>query len=198
MLIDKTMTNANQEEMNQEEEVTQDEYETDTSTGEVEETAEESEALDAGEETDDTVTISKSDYEKLQRGLARKARIESKGKGKESSQESEGNYDQDLISRTYLAAQIGVTDADIQDQALEMAKKMNMKLPEAAKDSFFMDRIKHLQKQKQTQAGIAGNGGQNTAKPKSVDSYVAEFNKTGNLPDDPRLVSKILDALTKK
>jgi Pyruvate/2-oxoacid:ferredoxin oxidoreductase gamma subunit len=183
------MTNANEEEV-----VTTEENETDTDTTEVTETTEESTTEDVTEETD-TVTLSKSDYDKLQRGLARKARIESKDKSKESSEEG---YDQDLIARTYLAAQAGVTDADVQDEALRLANKFGMKIDQAMRDPDISTRLKNLQKQKQTQAGIAGNGGQNVGKPKSIEQYTAEFNKTGNLPDDPRLVSKILDQLTKK
>lgn len=178
----------------QEEDVTTEDYETDTSTEETTETAEESETTDVAEET---VTINKSDYEKLQRGLARKARLD--GKGKEDSKEvSEASYDQDLIARTYLAAQAGVTDPEVQDEALRLATKFGMKIDQAMRDSDISTRLKNLQKQKLTQAGIAGNGGVNAAKPRSVDQYVSEFNKTGKLPDDPKLVTKILDALTKK
>lgn len=190
------MTNDNKEV--RDEEVTQDEYETDTSSEEVEETTEESTTEDAGTEDDEQVTISRADYEKLQRGLARKARIEGKGKGKENAKEDEGGYDHDLISRTYLAAQAGVTDAEVQDEALRLANKFGMKIDQALRDPDISTRLKNLQKQRQAQAGIAGNGGQNTAKPKSTEQYVAEFNKTGKLPDDPKLVTKILDALTKK
>jgi hypothetical protein len=186
------MTNANEEVQN--EVVTEEEnYETDTDTEEVAETTEEQETtVDAPE----VVTLPKDEYERLKRGLARKARIESKGKV--DSQESEGGYDQDLIARTFLAAQAGVTDPDVQDEALRLANKFGMKIDQAIKDTDIATRLKNLQKQKQTQAGISGNGGVNVAKPRSIDQYTAEFKKTGKLPDDPRIVSKILDELTKK
>lgn len=190
MLKTKLMTNANEEEV-QAEDNQEDTYETDTSTEDVGETTEESETIDVAEET---VTINKSDYEKLQRGLARKARIESKEKQDSNPQA----FDQDLISRTYLAAQAGVTDPEVQDEALRLANKFGMKIDQAMRDPDISTRLKNLQRQKQTQAGIAGNGGQNVAKPRSIEHYVAEFKKTNKLPDDPKLVSKILDELTKK
>ena len=196
------MINANEEvrdevieeEEEEEEEEINETYETDTNTRETEETTEEQASDDAEPET---VTLGKDEYERLKRGLARKARIESKGKDKESSQESEGGYDQDLIARTFLAAQAGITDPDVQDEALRLAKKFDMKIDQAMKDADVSTRLKNLQKQKQTQASISGNGGVNVGKPRSIDHYTAEYKKTGKLPDDPRIVSKILDAITK-
>lgn len=189
----KLMTNAN-EEAREEEVIEEETYETASSEGETEETTEEQASSDDAEET---VTISKSDYERIQRGLARKARIESKGKEKSTSEEGVG-LDHDLISRTFLAAQAGITDADVQDEALRLANKFGMKIDQAIKDPDISTRIKNLQKQKQTQAGIAGGSGNAAGKPRSIEQYTAEFKKTGKLPDDPRLVSKILDELTKK
>lgn len=190
------MTNVNEEEtVVAEEEVTEEDNETETSTTEDTEATEEQEAT---EDAPETVTIPKRDFDRLKASLAKKARIESKGKDKEDSKESSEGYDQDLIARTYLAAQAGVTDAEVQDEALRLANKFGMKIDQAMRDPDISTRLKNLQKQKQTQAGIAGNGGVNTGKPKSIDQYTAEFNKTGKLPDDPRIVSKILDQLTKK
>lgn len=185
------MTNANEEEVRAEANP-EETYETDTSTEDAGETTEESETTVPDEEV---VTLPKDEYERLKRGLARKARIEGKREDKEGNQ---GGYDQDLISRTYLAAQAGVTDPEVQDEALRLANKFGMKIDQAMRDPDISTRLKNLQRQKQTQAGIAGNGGQNVAKPRSVEHYVAEFKKTNKLPDDPRLVSKILDELTKK
>jgi hypothetical protein len=190
----KLMTNANEEV--RDEEVTEEEtYESNTDTEETGEATEESEAEQADEEV---VTIPKDEFERLKRGLARKARIESKGKDKGDSKESEGGYDQDLISRTFLAAQAQIVDPDVQDEALRLANKFGMKIDQAMKDPDIATRLKNLQKQKQIQAGISGNGGVNVAKPRSIDQYTAEYKKTGKLPDDPRIVSKILDQLTKK
>lgn len=187
------MTNANEEV--QEEAVIEETYETDTDS---EETGDEPEESAPEQVAEEVVTIPKDEFERLKRGLARKARIESKGKDKADSQESEGGYDQDLISRTFLAAQAQIIDPDVQDEALRLANKFGMKIDQAMKDPDIATRLKNLQKQKQTQAGIAGNGGVNVAKPRSIEQYTAEYKKTGKLPDDPRLVSKILDELTKK
>jgi len=188
------MTNVNDE--TQDQNVIEETHENTSTEGETETTAEQQETTDdAGE----TVTIPKQDFDRLKASLAKKARLESKGKkdSTDSNQDNPQGYDQDLIARTYLAAQAGVTDPEVQDEALRLANKFGMKIDQAMRDADISTRLNNLQKQKQTQAGIAGNGGQNVGKPKSIDQYLAEFKKTNALPDDPRLVSKILDALTK-
>jgi actin-related protein len=189
------MTNVIDEAQTVEEEVTEEEHDTATDTTEDSEATEEQEA---SEDASETVTIPKRDFDRLKASLAKKARLESKAKGKDDTQESTQGYDQDLIARTFLAAQAGVTDRDVQDEALRLANKFDMKIDQAMQDPDISTRLKNLQKQKQIQSGIAGNGGVNTGKPKSIDQYTAEFNKTGKLPDDPRIVSQILDQLTKK
>lgn len=194
----KLMTNANEEQDQLVEEVTEDEsYEADASTEDVGEESEESETVDASEET---VTISKSDYEKIRREAAAAARLRGKDKkgGKEESKESTQGYDQDLIARTFLAAQAGINDPDVQDEALRLAKKFEMPIDQAMKDEDIALRVKNLQKQRQAQKGVAGANGAGGVKSRSVEQYTNEFKKTGKLPDDPRLVSKILDELTKK
>jgi hypothetical protein len=188
------MTNANEEREELVEDVTEDEtYEADTSTEDAGETSEESATEDADEET---ITINKSDYDKIRREAAAAARL--RGKGKESGKESTQGYDQDLIARTFLAAQAGINDPDVQDEALRLAKKFDMPIDQAMKDADIEMRVKNLQKQKLAKAGIAGGNGAGGVKPRSVEQYTNEFRKTGKLPDDPRLVSKILDELTKK
>jgi len=195
------MLNANEEVRDEElqEDVTEEEdtYEADTTTGDDGDETEESETEDASEET---VTISKSDYDKIRREAAAAARLRGKGKesGKDSSKESTQSYDQDLIARTFLAAQAGINDPEVQDEALRLAKKFDMPIDQAMKDSDIAQRVKNLQKQQIAQKGINGSQGAGSVKPRSVEQYTNEFKKTGKLPDDPRLVSKILDELTKK
>jgi hypothetical protein len=193
-MLTKTKLMTNAEEEVRDEEVTEETYE---DTSDTEDVGEESEESTTEEDAPEVVTVPRDEYERLKRGLARKARLESKGKGKESGEESSQGYDQDLIARTFLAAQAGVTDPDVQDEALRLANKFGMKIDQAMKDPDIATRLKNLQKQKQTQAGIAGNGGVNVGKQRSIEQYTAEFKRTGKLPDDPKLVSKILDELTK-
>jgi hypothetical protein len=194
----KLMTNANEERDELVEDVTEDEtYEADTTTEDDGDATEESETAETSEET---VTISKSDYDKIRREAAAAARLRGKGKesGKENSRESTQSYDQDLIARTFLAAQAGINDPEVQDEALRLAKKFDMPIDQAMKDADIEMRVKNLQKQQQAKAGIAGGNGAGGVKSRSVEQYTNEFRKTGKLPDDPRLVSKILDELTKK
>lgn len=186
---------------NEEQEVTQEE-ETYEDGNDTEETVDEPEESESDVSDEETVTLNKSEYEKLKRGLARKARLEGKEGSKESSKKDSGestqSYDQDLIARTFLAAQAGVTDPDVQDEALRLAKKFDMRIDEAIRDADISARLKNLTKQKEAKAGIAGNGGNAVAKARSIDYYVTQFKRTNELPDDPRLVSKILDELAKK
>ena len=193
----KLMTNANEEREELVEDVTEDEtYEADTTAEDGGDEAEESETTETSEET---VTISKSDYDKIRREAAAAARLRGKGKesGKENSKESTQGYDQDLIARTFLAAQSGIQDPEVQDEALRLAKKFDMSIDQAMKDADIAQRVKNLQKQQQAKAGVAGGNGAGGVKSRSVEQYTNEFRKTGKLPDDPRLVSKILDELTK-
>jgi hypothetical protein len=192
----KLMTNANGEV--RDEEVTEEEtYESNTDTEETGEATEESEAEQADEEV---VTIPKDEFERLKRGLARKARIESKGKDKGDSKESEGGYDQSLIEQVeeLTFSTVGITNDDIKDEAKDTAKRLKLPVLDVLKDPVIKGILLEKQKQKQIQAGISGNGGVNVSKPRSIDQYTAEYKKTGKLPDDPRIVSKILDQLTKK
>jgi hypothetical protein len=189
------MLNANEEEVQSEDlEANDTEDETTSDTTEATEESEESETESTDEET---VTLSKSDYDKIRREAAAAARL--RGKGKESGKEdSAPSYDQDLIARTFLAAQAGIQDPDVQDEALRLAKKFDMKIDEALKDTDIATRLQTLQKQQVAKRGVAGSNGAGSAKPKGIEYHVAEYRKTGNLPNDPRLVSKILDELVKK
>jgi hypothetical protein len=190
------MTNA-QEERNEEEVINNDNDFTETTT----ETTEESESQDTGPEADETVTLSKSDYDKLQRELAANARLRKEAKerkqAKEGGEKSEEgtSLDRDLIDRTYLAAQAGVKDMDVQDEALRLAKKFGMSVVEALKDPDISSRLENLQKKKKAQAAVAGSTGGAKVANKGMDYYLAEFKRNGSLPDDPKIVAKMMDHL---
>jgi hypothetical protein len=184
------MTNANEEEVT----IDNDEF-TETTT----ETTEESESQNSGSEADETVTLNKSDYEKLKREVAANARLREKAKERSQKSDDKGEegsqLDRDLIDRTYLAAQAGVKDMDVQDEALRLAKKFGMTVVEALKDADISSRLENLQKKKKAQAAIAGSTGGAKVANKGMDYYVAEFKSKGTLPDDPKIVAKMMDYL---
>jgi hypothetical protein len=188
------MTNAN-EEMMQEEVIENENESTETTT----ETTEESESESNESQTDETVTLSKSDYDKLKREVAANARLREKAKASSEKSDDKGEegsqLDRDLIDRTYLAAQAGVKDMDVQDEALRLAKKFGMSVVEALKDSDILSRLENLQKKKKAQAAIAGGTGGAKVANKGMDYYLAEFKNKGTLPDDPKIVAKMMDHL---
>jgi hypothetical protein len=192
------MLNANEEEVRSEDLEANDTE--DETTSDTEEATEESEESETESPAEETVTLSKSDYDKIRRGAAAAARLRGKGKesGKEDSKESAPSYDQDLIARTFLAAQASITDPEVQDEALRLANKFGMKIDEALKDTDIASRLQTLQKQQVAKRGVAGGNGAGSAKPKGIEYHVAEYRRTNKLPDDPRLVSEILDELVKK
>jgi len=178
------------------EEVTQEEqkYETPETP---EESTEESEEQEPDAEAEETITLSKSDYDKLQRELAANARLrkEAKERKETKSEPKEENLDRDLIDRTYLAAQAGVKDMDVQDEALRLAKKFGMSVVEALKDDDIASRLENLQKKKKAQAAVAGNTGGAKNTNKGMEYYVAEFKRNGTVPDDPKIAAKMMDYL---
>jgi hypothetical protein len=196
------MTNADERDVNttndtEVEEVTSEHDETTETTTEDSDT---STQPSADEAPDETVTINRADYEKLQRELAANARLRKEAKERRENGSSKGKedgqaLDKDLIDRTYLAAQAGVKDMDVQDEALRLARKFDMTIVEALKDADIASRLENLQKKKKAQAAVAsGTGGAKVAN-KGMDYYVAEFKRSGTLPDDPKIVAKMLDHL---
>lgn len=194
------MTNAEERDVDTNNEEETSDYE---STETQSETTEESESESARPEADETITLSKSDYDKLQREVAANARLRKqikergeKGseKGSEKSEESP-QLDRDLIDRTYLAAQAGVKDMDVQDEALRLAKKFDMSIVEALKDPDISARLENLQRKKKAQAAVAGATGGAKSANKGMEHYLAEFRSKGTLPDDPKIVAKMMDYL---
>ena len=187
------MTNANEGEEN----VINNEYE-DTTTGEGN-TASHEQGFSEETGEDDTVTLNRSDYEKLQREIAANARLrkEAKERRENGSTEKEGNQelDRDLIDRTYLAAQAGLKDMDVQDEALRLAKRFGMTVVEALKDDDISSRLENLQKKKKAQQAVAGSTGGAKNTQKGMDYYVAQFKQNGTLPDDPKIVARMMDHL---
>lgn len=164
-----------------------------------EESTEESEGEDSDttESTDDTVTISRTELEKLQRESHAAKRLRER-KEKVSDKDSEGaqTLDQDLIERTFLAAQMQILDSDVQDEAMRLKEKLGFdSIAKAVSDPDVKMRLDNLIKQKKVQQSVASGTGGSVQKGRGIEYHVAEYKRTGKLPDDNRLVAQILDKL---
>jgi hypothetical protein len=168
---------------------------------------EESEEVSQGETSDDTetnddsITLSKSEFDKLQReAFAAKRLREKVSKTKEAvtSSESPQALDQELVERTFLAAQMQILDPDVQDEAMRLASKFGQSIAQAVKDPDIKQRLENLTKQKKAQQAVAQGTGGSVQKGRGVDYYAQEYKRTGKLPEDNALVSKILDKLAQK
>lgn len=193
--------NANEEvytdSVNEEEELSSNEADHDTGTteGESEEVSEEP----VGEEVEsDRIEVSKSEYDKLRREAHAAKRLREKTSHKDSSESKEGgaSLDQELVSRTFLAAQSGITDKEIQNEALRLAEKFGMSIVEAMDDTDISTRLKNLQKQKETRQAIARNNGGVVSKDKGVDYYLGYFKKNGDFP--PNTPNSMIAKVTEK
>lgn len=193
--IDKTMSNANEEETLLDNDTDDESTDTDgTSREESEESGSTEETTDDAEET---VTISKSELDKLKRESFAAKRLR-EGKGKEGSKESskEGQeFDQEMIERTFIAVHAKVDDIDAQDEVIRLARKFDMSVKDAVKDPDILLRIENLQRQKKARQAIAGNTGSAKSNNRGVDYYVEQYKTKGTLPSDPAIVAKILDKL---
>jgi hypothetical protein len=186
-------TNAHEEEQvladNQVEHDTEQETETVEPQDDTEETTE-----------DDSISVNRADYEKLQREAAAAKRLREKASKQSEKSGQEGNqseekYDQELIERTFLAAQLGIQDADVQDEAIRLARKFDMSISSAVKDDDIKTRLESLQKQKQAKQAMAKNSNGTATQNKGVDYWVARYKKDGSLPDDSKMIAQVMDKL---
>jgi len=176
-------TNAHEEEQKELEDNI-DTDETLDSEGESEEVSEEhlgEETEETGEE--DSISVSRAEYQKLQRESAAAKRLREKA-SKQGSQESKERpeLDQELISRTYLAAQAGIKDKEVQDEALRLAEKFGMNIAEAVSDSDISTRLTNLQKRKEAQKAVAKSTGGSTSRTKDTAYYLSYFKQHGDFP----------------
>jgi hypothetical protein len=169
-------------------------YEQDTT-----ESSETTEAPDTTPETDENVTVAKSELDKLRREAAAAKRLrektsrESGEKGGEKSDTPE--YDKELIERTFLAAQAGINDPDVQDEAIRLARKFDMNITQAIKDEDIKTRLANLQKQMQAKKAVAKDSAGASAQNKGMDYWVAKFKKDGTLPTDQKILAKMMEHL---
>jgi hypothetical protein len=173
---------------------TEDESGTDT-----EESTEESEGEDGSDSgEDDTVTLTKEEHAKLLRESHAAKRLREKKSIQKDSEGSE-TLDQELVERTYLAAQLQILDGDIQDEALRLKEKLGFdSIAKAVNDPDIKLRLDNLIKDKKTKQSVAGGTGGSVQKGRGVNYYVSEYKRTGKLPDDKRIISQILDVLAQE
>lgn len=163
-----------------------------------ESTEQTSEASDDEPSDDETVSLSRTELEKLRREAAAAKRLREKSKQGSEKGSDEGaapQYDQELIERTFLAAQLGIQDPDVQDEAIRLAKKFGMNINQAVKDDDIKTRLSNLQKRKEAQRAVAKEAKGSAATNKGVEYWVSKFQRDGSLPDDPKLQSQVLDKL---
>lgn len=198
LIIDKTMqTNANEEEVQDELEVNEDDNDEGTTDSDAGQESEEHEDAEAVEET---VSISKSELDKLRRESAAAKRLRERKEGAEKgSQESNQQYDPAFIEQveTLTLATAGISNPDIQDEARRLAKKTGLTLVEMLRDNDIKSILLTKQKSKNAQRAVAGTTGGASVTNKGLDYHIAQFKKTGTLPDDNKLVAQMLDALAK-
>ena len=188
------MINANEEEVLEVNDIDNDEG---TDSQEAPDVSEEQE-MDTDSAEDESVSVSRTEYDKLRREAAAAKRLREKGRegGKENrGKEASPQYDQELIERTYLASMGGINDPDIQDEALKMARKLNMTVTELVKDEFVKDRLAFLQKQKVARRAVDKGSTGSTTQQKGVDYWVKKYKQDGSMPSDPKVLSQMLDRL---
>lgn len=147
---------------------------------------------------DESVSVSRTEYDKLRREAAAAKRLREKGREsgeKSSGKEARPQYDQELIERTYLASMGGINDPDIQDEALKMARKLNMTVTELVKDEFVKDRLAFLQKQKVARRAVEKGSTGSATQQKGVEYWVKKYKQDGSMPSDPKILSQMMDRL---
>lgn len=199
LIIDKTMqTNAEERDLDTSTEdlpANDENDETRSTTDESSEVPEEQETGSTSNE-DDSVSVSRSELEKLRREAAAAKRLREKNReGGQENRKETPQYDQELIERTFLASMAGISDPDVQDEALKMGKKLGMTVTELVKDDFFKERIAFLQKQKVAKRSIDNGKSGSATQQKGVDYWVKKYKQDGSMPDDPKILAKMMDVL---
>jgi hypothetical protein len=192
------MPNANEEEVQENLEANDEQDDQGLSDGDDSQTSEEQ---TLSEDDGETISVNKDEYAKLQREAAAAKRLrERKESSKESSESSTQGLDKTLIEQVerLTLANAGFTNADIQDEALRLAKKLNQPVHELVRDPDIKKILAAKQKSKEAQRSVAGGTGGATATNKGLDYYVTQYKQKGILPEDSKLIAQIVDALAKK
>jgi hypothetical protein len=191
------MTNATDQ--NEELEANDIEDETSSDEGTSSEEPEEQSIEEESGEADEQVSISKSELDKLKReAFAAKRLRDRKGKGEDSaegSQEASQGFDKEMIERTFIAVHAKIEDTEVQDEALRLARKFGMSVPDAVKDPDIKLRLENMQKQKKARQAIAGQTGSAKNNNRGIDYHVEQYKMKGVLPSDPATIAKVLERL---
>lgn len=152
---------------------------------------------EVGEDDSETVTISKSELDKLRReSFAAKRLREKKSEqgSKEGSKETQ-DFDKEMIERTFIAVHAKVDDVEAQDEVIRLARRFDMSVADAVKDPDIRQRIENMQKQKKARQAVAGQTGSAKNNNRGIDYHVEQYKTKGVLPSDPSTIAKILEKM---
>lgn len=161
------------------------------------ESKEQSSEEESGEDGGETVTISKSELDKLKREsfAAKRLREKKSAEGSKESVEKGSDFDKEMIERTFIAVHAKVDDPEAQDEVIRLARKFDMSVSDAVKDPDIKLRIENLQKQKKARQAVAGQTGSAKNNNRGVDYHVEQYKTKGVLPSDPSMIAKVLEKL---
>lgn len=161
------------------------------------ESEEQSSEKETGEDDSETVTISKSELDKLRREsfAAKRLREKKATEGSKEGSEKGADFDKEMIERTFIAVHAKVDDPDAQDEVIRLARKFDMSVADAVKDPDIKQRIENLQKQKKVRQAVAGQTGSAKNNNRGVDYHVEQYKTRGVLPSDPSMIAKVLEKL---
>lgn len=133
-----------------------------------------------------------AEVSKYKRLLAKKDKAETKKPTvqEEPSQPSDLDYGE----RAYLRSALDIKGSDELQLAKEWKAKYDMTVDEMESDEVFLNRLSTLRQAKQSAAALP-KAGKRTGQPADadLDTAVAKFNETGELPADFELRNKVID-----
>lgn len=188
------MINANDEEVMLEDNLEEDESGNDEGDSS-EESEEQGHEEEGGDDDGETVTISKSEHEKLLRERFAAKRLREKKDDKGGKESTETEFDKEMIERTFIAVHGKIESPEIQDEAIRLARKFGMSVPDAMKDPDIKTRLDNLQKQAKARQAIAGQTGSGKNNNRGIDYHVEQYKTKGVLPSDPSTIAKILEKM---
>jgi hypothetical protein len=166
---------------------------------EAEASFEASDDADTGATDEETVSVSRAEYAKLQREAAAAKRLrERREKGdQESREEGSANLDKAFIEQVerLTLSQAGITDPDVQDEALRLAKKLGMNAVQVSRDNDIKSILAAKQKAKVAQKSVASSQAAAASQNKGVDYWVAKYQRDGSLPEDRKILAQLMDKL---
>jgi hypothetical protein len=92
----------------------------------------------------------------------------------------------------------GVSDQDEINLIEQVVAKTGMTVREALKDEYVVSKLEKLRADKEVKGATPSGTKRGAAKGDSLDALVSKFEKTGELPDDFELTTKIINAAISK